>query len=297
MKIKFNLLLYFVIIITSFQARAHPGGNMIIVGKHVLWSYVSPINDIGHQACVMIWSPGSKPEIILKSKYVASDYMLFSNGNDIFIIEQRYIQVTNKYEIRILKTEIDGEPFEIWGWFEDKWRIGDGGFFMKSDKEIIFGRYPSVYRLKKGQTPVEYLEFNFLIKKIRAVDNNQVLLLNDNSCYLIDQEGKIIKEWTNITDSNVDNISLNRNQIFDADFKNEELLVAYWGKRSFDLYRRDGSRKTLMQMQAPFVPHWVAFYENKELLFSSKLVFTGETPKPNLILYKSDNEKINIWKN
>ena len=94
---------------------------MITVGKHVLWSYVSPIEDSDHHASVMIWSPNSKPRIFLKSEFVASDYMFSSNEEHIYIIEQRYLQNTDKYEIRIFKTRIDEEPLEIWSWFEDEW--------------------------------------------------------------------------------------------------------------------------------------------------------------------------------
>lgn len=294
---KIKLLILIITMLTSFKVLAHPGGNMITVGKHVLWSYVSPIDDTEHHASVMIWSPDSGPKMLLKSEFAASDYMFSSIGEHIYIIEQRYIQNVDKYEIRIFKTRINEEPSEIWSWFDDDLRIGYGGFFMNSDEEIIFGRYPNIYSLKKGKTPKKYFDFNFSIKKMRAINNTQILLLNDTSCWLTDHSGKIIKEWTNLTDSKIDKAPLNRNQIFDADFKNGELLIAYWGKRSFDFYNKNGTQKTIMQLKDPFVPHWVAFYGNEKLLFSSKMLFNGETPKPNLILYKSDNQKRSIWKN
>lgn len=293
---KNQILILIVTIISSLQVLSHPGGNMITIGKHVLWSYVSPIEDTEHHASVMIWSPNSDPKILLKSEFAASDYMFSSNGEHIYIIEQRYLQNTDKYEIRIFKTRIGEEPAEIWSWFNDQWRIGDGGFFMNSDQEIVFGRYPNIYSLRKGQTPNKYFEFNYSIKKVRAINSTQILLLSDNSCWLTDQNGKIIKEWIDLIDLKIKNAPLNRNQIFDADFKNGELLLAYWGNRSFISINSSGTQKTIMQLKKPFVPHWVAFYGNEKLLFSSSFLFNGETPNPNLILYKSDNEKINIWK-
>jgi hypothetical protein len=294
---KIQTLILIVTIIFINQVLAHPGGNMITVGKHVIWSYISPIEDTEHHASVMIWSPNSEPKILLKSEFVASDYMFSSNGEHIYIIEQRYLQNTDEYEIRVLKTRIGEEPAEIWSWFKDEWRIGDGGFFMNSDQEIVFGRYPNIYSLRKGQTPIKYFEFNYSIKKIRAINNTQFLLLNNNSCWLTDHDGKIIKAWPNLIDLKIDDAPLNRNQIFDADFKGGELLLAYWGNRSFVSFFHDGTKKTIMQLKEPFVPHWVSFYGNEKLLFASKMFFNGETPKPNLILYKSDNEKESIWKN
>ena len=293
-KLKFRIL-FIIAILSCVQIIAHPGGNMITAGKHVLWSYVSPIDDKEHHACVMIWSPDSKPEILLKSEFAASDFMFSTSGENIYIIEQRYIQNTDSFEIRILKTQISKKPSVVWEWFEDKWRIGDGGFFMNSDQEIIFGRYPKIYRLIKDQQPQEYFEFKSSIKKIRAIGPNQILLLGDNSCWLTDLNGKISKEWTNLIDPEIDDAPLNRNQIFDADYKNGELLLAYWGKRSFDVIEPNERRKTILQLKEPLVPHWVAFYGNKKLLFSSRLQFNGETPKPNLLLYKSDKEISSIW--
>lgn len=281
--------------IATFNLWAHPGGNMITVGKHVLWSYVSPIDDTQHHACVMIWSLGSAPEIILRSNSPASDYMFSANGDDIYIIEQRYLQNTDKFEIRVLKTRIGGKPEEIWSWFEDKWRIGDGGFFMVSDDEIVFGRYPGIYSLKKGKVPTTYFDFSPSIKKIRKIENNQILLLGENGCWLVERNGKIIMQWNNLIDLKVDNAPLNRNQIFDADYKNGELLLAYWGKRTFEIINNKGAKRTIIQQREPLVPHWVAFYGDDKLLFSSKLIFDGSTPKPNLVLYKSDKENMNVW--
>lgn len=292
---KNQILIFIISIIISCQAFAHPGGNMIVVGKYVLWSYVSPIEDTEHHASVMIWSPNSKPTILLKSEFAASDYMFSSNGEHIYIVEQRYLQNTDKHEFRILKTRIGEEPKEIWSWFEDEWRIGNGGFFMNSDQEIVFGKYPNIYSLRKGQTPNKYFEFNYPINRIRAINNTQILLFNKSNCWLTNHDGNIIKEWTNLIDLKIDDAPLNRNQIFDADFKDGELILAYWGKRTFISLLGNGSKKTIMQVNKPFVPHWVAFYGNEKLLFSSKMLFNGETPKPKLILYKSYDEIINIW--
>lgn len=284
-----------VLIATSIKVYGHPGGNMITVGKYVLWSYISPIEDTAHHACVMLWSPGTQPEILIRSEFQASDYFFYADANQIYILEQRYLQQSDIFEIRILKTQIGETPIEIWGWQEDPWRIGDGGFFMNSDQEIIFGRYPDIYTLKKGQQPKKYIEFNSPIKRIRAINKHQILLLGDSSCWLTDLKGNIIQMWPNLVEEQIDNAPLNRNQIFDADFKDGELLLAYWGKRSFELFNGNGIQKTIVQMQKPLVPHWVAFFGKEKLLFSSRMVFDGEAPRPNLILYNSENEEVIIW--
>lgn len=293
----FTLILTALMFLIALKMQAHPTGNMITVGNNILWSYINPLDDPNHHACIMISEEGSGPKVLLQSEHVASDYMLCHRQNVIYIIERRHIQATQDFEIRILKTNVDRDPEVIWNWFEDDWRIGEGGFFMPSDEQIIFVRYPEVYSLKRGEKPAVYFEFNQPVKRIRAAENNQFLLLSDENCYLLRQNGTIVKQWNKLIDDGVENAPLNRNQIFDADYNNGKLLLAYWGNRSFELIDESGKRQTIEQQTEPLVPHWVAFLGNEMLLFSSKLIFDGSTPKPNLLLLKSPNNKKLIWSN
>src|SRR5690606_27302885 len=116
------------------------------------------------------------------------------NQNEIYIIERRYLQASQKFEVRLMKTTTVGKPKIIWDWFQDEWRIGEGGFFMLSDNQMVFGKYPEIYTLKKGEKPEKYFDFDQSIKRIRAVENKQILLLGDSACYLTRQDGSIVKQ-------------------------------------------------------------------------------------------------------
>lgn len=294
MKIKRSLWVAFILFFTSY-VYAHPTGNMISVGENVLWSYINPIDDPNHYACVMIWKKGSEPTVFIQSEYAASDYMLYNNQNEIYIVERKFSQTTDKFEVRVMKTRVGEKPEVIWDWFQDDYRIGEGGFFMLSDRQMVFGKYPEIYSMKKGKKPRKYFEFNHPVKRIRAVENNQILLLGESSCYLVKQNGTILKQWNELIDNGLENAPLNRNQIFDADYSNGELLLSYWGKRSFDLINAGGVRQVILEQSEPLTPHWVAFAENAKLLFSSRLVFDGSTPKPHLILLNERNDKTVLW--
>jgi hypothetical protein len=276
-------------------ALAHPTGNMITIGENVLWSYINPINDPNHYACVMIWTKGSQPKVFIQSEHAASDFMLYNNQNEIYIIERKYLQASDEFQIRVLKTTIGSEPRVIWDWIKDDYRIGEGGFFMLSDNQMVFGKYPEIYSLKKGEQPVTYFKFDPPIKRIRAVERNQILLLGDNTCYLVQQNGTLLKQWDELIDQKVENAPMNRNQLFDADYANEELLISYWGRRSFDLINASGKRQILLQQTEPLTPHWVAFWNKEKLLFSSQLIFDGSTPKPHLTLLNEQNNQRVIW--
>ncbi len=290
-----NVFLFTLISITSSSLCAHPTGNLIVVGEYALWSYINPIDDEEHHACVMMWHPKTGVDIFLQSEHPASDYMLFNKEDQLFIIERRHIEEAQGFESRILTAKIGESPVEVWPWFLDKWRVGEGGFLMNTESQIVFGKYPNVYCMDKGEEPVKYFESPGEINKIRAVEENLILLFGAGTCWLTDDRGTIKKEWKNLIDETVENAPLNRNQLFDADYQNHQLLVAYWGKRSFYLIDDQGRFSTIVQQQAPMVPHWVGFYGKHSLLFSSKLVFTGETPRPKLVLHRSENEQTVIW--
>lgn len=295
LKVPVRIFFLLAFMVTSL-AFAHPTGNMITVGKHVLWSYIDPVYDPEHHACIMIWSEGTEPKVLVRSEYAASDFMLHSSAkNEIYLVERRYIESMDRHEVRLLKTTLNGETRTIWDWFEDRWRIGESGFLMVSDDQMVFGSYPNIYSLKKGKQPLPYFEFDEPIHKIRAMPNDQILLLGANSCWLVDEAGNIKQQWNDLLEDDVKNAPLGRNQIFDMDCKNEQLLLAYWGKRSFVLIEAGGNRNILQQQREPLAPHWVAFFGEDPLLFSSELVFGGETPKPKLIRFTSNGDTRRIW--
>jgi len=274
---------------------AHPAGNLIVVGDQVLWSYVYPTEDKGHYACVMIWDKQSqsKPKPFIVSEFTASDFMLYAKDNIIYIIERRYLQSSEKYRFRILKYSNLEQPIEIWPWTDDKMRIGEGGFRMNSDDEIVFARYPNIYILKKGNQQKTYFDFAESIKRIRAIDEKTLLLISDDQCWLTNNSGKVLQKWSDLTENIKGEIALNRNMVFDADWQKGELLIAYWGKRSFEIIDKNGKRKTIKQYTKPWVPHWVAFDGDQKYLFSSKMEFNGNNPEPELLLF--DNKVSTVW--
>lgn len=293
--IKHNIVLAAILSFFTFWGYTHPTGNMITVGDNILWSYINPIDDLNHYACVMIKKNGFAPKVFIQSEYSASDYMLYNNHNQIYIVERKYSPSTAVFEVRVLKTTIESKPEVIWDWFKDEYRIGEGGFFMLSDQKMIFGKYPEIYSLEKGEKPSKYFEFNHPVKRIRAVDDHQILLMGDSSCYLVQENGKILKQWNELLDSSVKNAPLNRNQVFDADYYQGELLLSYWGKRAFDVIDESGKRKTILKQTEPLTPHWVAFWNNDKLLFSSELFFDGSAPKPHLLLLDEHNSQKLLW--
>lgn len=286
------------------QVSAHPNGNMVVTKNNcVLWSYVSPVGDIDHHASIMLWDGSSEPELFLRSQFKASDFFLHATNESIYILERRHQHSTDTFMARVWKTSLNLEaPSVIWDWFVDTWRIGEGGFQMLSDTHLVFVSFPGIYSLAPEGKPVPFFDFPSDLFKLRPLQEGRILLIGDDSIWLTDQKGTVLKAWKGLLRPAKDEMPLNRNLIFDAALVDGELLLAYWGHRSFDLVDNTGKRTTLEQLGSPWAPHWVAFIDGNPLLFASYMDFENgftndgakTTIRPNLVML-TDIGRMTIW--
>lgn len=278
------------------SAMAHPTGNLIVVQNTLYWSYIDPVDDPAHHACVMMCEPGQAAQLLIRSDFAGSDFMLYANSKDeIYIIERKILPDSRTFQIRVLKMCPGEHPKLIWNWMDDPMHIGEGGFMMPDDETILFVHHPSLYQIKKGSQPQLYKEWVAPLKRMRAIENQEMLLLSDGECWRVNSQGKVLQHWDSLLDPKVRDAPLGRNQIFDLDYQNGRLLIAYWGKRSFEVYSEDGASTCLLQQKRPYAPHWVAMDRDDYYLFSSKLIFDGSNPQPALQSVDDEGNLIPIW--
>lgn len=287
---KIRILIY--LLLLAGASAAHPTGDMVVLGDRLYWSYISPVNDRDHHACIMTWKEGEEPSVLLKSTFPASDFMLSVSGNILYILERRYDHSREQHFLRVLKMKTGNKPTEIWPWFEDSWRVGEAGFVMADDETITFCKYPAVYQLDK-QIEVKKLDcFTMDVHRIRKAAGG-LLIMGESAIWLADLNGQIVNKWSNLLLPEVPDAPLNRNQIFDACYQQGSLLIAYWGRRTFEIFESYGKKK-IIQLKSPLAPHWVAGKGRAWYLFASTITFDGETPQPKL--QKLKNESITtIW--
>jgi hypothetical protein len=272
--------------------QAHPTGNMIVFKDHILWSYVYPLNDPSHHACVMIWDKKSKPREFIVSEYASSDWMLYGSENDLYLLERRYISSEETFEIRILKTDLSEKPVEIWPWMKDTWRIGEGGYWMESDSSMVFCSHPGIYRISRNEQPTVFLDLRTPIIKMHPLRDGKILTISESGCSLITKNGRIIQKWNSLLKDGPEDPPLNRNQIFDADYRNGKLLIAYWGNRSFEMITEKEGRIVIKKLSSPWASHWVTFDDNVMYLFASSIE-AGKNPRPRLLKY--DGHFTEVW--
>ncbi len=285
MKNSYPLIIGFLVLSVGFL-NAHPTGNLCVFQDQAYWSYIEPVDDQEHHACIWRMDSTGKKSLFRQSKYAASDFMLQNADTALYILERRYLSAQDIFELRLFKYNGLGPAKLLWDWFRDPLRVGEAGFKMLSDQELIFVRYPSLYRLKKQGEPQLDPSISDTLHKMRAVGPNQILFGGDFCAWLRNDEGRLLQDWPLIGDPNADatKAPMGRNSIFGMDYHKGHLLVAYWGKRQFLIYDPKGKSRILLQHKDPYTPHWVCFWDKKALLFASALYWDGRTPEPSLVL-------------
>jgi len=294
-----NLKMHIPLILSGFfliiaQVAAHPTGNIVLYQDDVYWPYVWPVDDSEHHACVMKYSEGEEAEVFFRSKYEASDFMLYADSVYLYLLERRYIQSADKFEFRVLRYREGGRPEPWWDWTEDEWRVGEGGFSVESESSILFVRYPEMYRMKADYSVEKVLSLETAISSMRPISATEILLKTEKGCRLINRTGETLRDWEGLTQKEVSNAPLGRNVVFDADYSEGNLVYAYWGGRTFQTIDANGKRSVLLRVKEPYAPHWVAISEKGYLLFSSAIL-PGQNLKPSFQLITWEGEVRSIW--
>lgn len=71
---------------------------------------------------------GTQPKVLLQSAFPASDFMLSTKNDEIYIIERKFLETSDEFHVRILKTSIGKEPTVIWDGLKTSIELGKVDF-------------------------------------------------------------------------------------------------------------------------------------------------------------------------
>ncbi len=283
--------IFIVLLSTLFSpVESHPGGNMISVNGLLIWQYVYPPSSLEHYSTVYIWDEVHGTRTLIQSEFNSSDFHFYAKGDTVFYAE--FQDINNGSRFRLLKGLAGDVPDEIWPW-QNAHEFGDtGGFYISDSKEIIFAKYPSIYSIDKNGLTRLVHEFEEPIGGLTKVEDG-LLLNSPTKVWLVDENYTVLKVWDDLINPDQENIPFMGNRIFSADYKNGELLVAYWGGRSFFKVALDGAKESLLQLPDKYTAHWIAFGEEGYFLFGSQI----NPPDPIIpVLYlHRKGENIMLW--
>jgi hypothetical protein len=289
-----NKISLFIILIAFKINFAHPTGDMVFTDNTLLWSYVCPIGDVQHKACIMLWDEKEGARPWLTSDHSASDWMIsIGDSGNVYLVERYYNQGDGSHYSRILFSEVGGEPIEIIPWFRDEYRFGEHGFVF-NDGQIIFARYPGLYKFNEDLSIEKIENWELPINSIRNTNDGRNLILSDSTIWLTDKKLNILESWENLLESEGDNTPFGGNRISDAIYSEGSLYISYWGKRRFDVIN-NRKREIIMSFKDPWVPHHIAAGDSKIFMLSSTIApAVTNNIEPSLWLKEKGNFEL-IW--
>ncbi len=244
----------------------------------------------------MIWDEKNGVRPWLTSTYSASDWTMSPNPDgSIYIIERYYDNARDIFMVRLFLAEngVD-DPVEIKPWFQDNYRFGEAGFAAINDTSFVFVKYPDLYKLNEDGSAEIWKEWQEPLFGLRHTLDGNLLLRGESDMWLTDYEGNILRSWSDLIQPLTTDPPFSGNQIFDSDYNNGELWLAYWGHRKFE-FIKDENRTVIKQFESPFVPHAVAVdNQNAFVLASTIEPSVSRDILPNLWRFHNDSLEL-IW--
>ena len=286
------ILIFLVKISLTF---AHPTGDMVFTNNRLLWSYVCPVDNIQHTACVMLWDSENGVRPWLTSEYSGSDWMIsVADSKSVYLIERYYNQNEQIHFSRLLYSEVESNPTELIPWFRDEYRFGEHGFVVLDNNSIIFARYPNLYKFDMDRNLEIVADWKLPTNSIRNTNNRKLIIQSDSTIWLTDLELNVLETWPNLLEQSAIDLPFGGNRISDADFSNGTLFLSYWGKRRFEMIK-NGKRNIIKSYNSPWVPHHIAVDGSKIFMLSSTIApDITDSIEPSLLLVENGKLEI-IW--
>jgi len=293
-----RIVVLFIAFFFSLTLSAHPLGDIYSFEEDLYWVYVCPIQSQGHQACVMKLNKGGKIEEVIRSKRGASDWILSrSVENQLYFIERYYSDTDGAHVSKMYRLK-DGIISEVTDWYKDEHRIGEGGFIVLDNNDVVFASRGKIKIKDKNGNIYDWPKFSEYLQKFRVLHDGTMLLIQEKAITQIDVQGKVLKQWKGLIQKQEGNPPIMGNRIFDADYQDGKLYIAYWGNRRFEEVTADGKRKLLKQydVKGPWIPHSISAHQGKVYGLASHLM--GQNPRnihPELSEFKKTKSKV-VWR-
>jgi hypothetical protein len=286
------ILLSLLIACTAF---AHPTGSMVVIEGRLLWSYICPVEDPDHHACVMIWDEESGIRPWVTSTFPASDWMMAPapDGN-VYLVERYFDQARQTHKVRLLTSAVNAEPQVLIPWFDDTHRFGEGGFAALGDGRFIFARYPDLYVLNLDGSASIWRKWPEPVVGLKQTHNGFFLIRGESDAWLTTRNGTVLESWSGLIQELTAEPPFMGNRVFDADHADGSLWLAYWGKRRFELIK--GTNRTIIKsFDDPWLPHAIAADGRSVFLLASTITPDGgQGIRPNLWHLRDDSLEL-LW--
>ncbi len=265
--------LFAILIMTPDSANSHPWGGLVIDAEgNIYFTFICPMVDNDHHACVWKIDPNQELSEVLQSRRSPSDIVLARTQNRIIYGAERTGQNPNQSYSLWRINESGGTPFikpttnqELF--FIQSYAVSDDGdiYFARDSKIFVRSSDQSISEFKLDQEigRIGLLSFS-PSGKLFIVAEDGLYKKNKNGLELI---AKQLKE------ENPENIPFRgANILFDMTIdKDENIYLAYYGNRQVIRISADREKKVILEAKAPWSPHGIDIHNGEVYVLESTL--------------------------
>lgn len=269
-----SILLILILMLVPGMVNSHPWGGLVIDSEgNIYFTFICPIADNDHYACVWKIDPEQKLSEVLKSQRSPSDIVLsrdiFRNvfgaertGNAPNYTNSFWKVGANNEGTIILQTR-DQNIFHI-----QAYAVHENGdlYFAKDNSLFIRDKEGSVSELDIS-TPE-----NQRIGLMEFSSSGELYILAGDNLYSFDGN-KTSLIAADLKEENPDNIPFRgANILFDmAIDENGSIYLAYYGNRSVIKVTPNGAKSTILEAEGPWSPHGVDIFNGELYVLESTL--------------------------
>ncbi|GAB5407929.1 MAG: hypothetical protein BalsKO_02940 [Balneolaceae bacterium] len=269
-----SIVIFALVLLCFNNAQSHPWGGLVI-DEHgdIYFTFICPIVDDDHYACV--WKIDSNNELtqILKSSYSPSDIVLSrSNERDIFAAERT--GGSPNYNNSLWR--INGhETLEEISSSTNQRLFFIQAFAVSNNGILYFARENKLYSRDRNNTISEIIlpENIGRIQLMELGTSEELYLLAGNNLYLKNKNESLRLIKSDLKEKNPENLPFRgANIFFDMAIDDRgSVYLAYYGDRKVIEVTKDGILSVVLEAKAPWSPHRVDLYEGNLYVLESTL--------------------------
>ncbi len=257
-------------ILTFDLSESHPWGGLVVdQNGDIYFTFICPLVDDDHYACVMKIDSGLELSEVLKSSRSPSDIVLSRTPyRKIFAAERTGISPAYRNTL----WNIQGNPSQVLSTSnQDLFHIQ--ALAVTDSGSVYFAKSNQIF-LKEtfSDAPVLIYELENRISLITYIGNERLYVISGGTLFLI--EGNEVKPIANgLRKDSPDNLPFRgANILFDITVDDDEnAYIAYYGNREVLKISPDGNIETILTAEEPWSPHGVDFYKGELYVLESTI--------------------------
>lgn len=265
---------FFIILFCFCISFSHPWGGLVIDKYgNIYFSFVSPMTEFDHYACV--WKIDTKLQLseYIKSPSSPSDIVLSRTlERKIFAAER--LNHNGRFTSRLWQLNEDSYQ-EVISRTRDENEFLTQAFLVDDSGNLIYAVMNRLFS-KNTQGKTEVLDYDFKFNQISNLawgPDSSIYILGGNQLFRKDKNAEIELIAKSITENDPDDLPFaGANIIFDMTVDElGNVFLAYYGNKRILKIQPNGTR-SVFSISSPWIPHGIDYYQGEIYILESRSV-------------------------